>query len=159
MANEKLSVKGLANIGQLMQRNPDVINPHPTKSQVQKKMDRAAIVQKTVTALIPHMERTVTAQITHIVEAAVRNGADLGHNEALDQNGAVEAMLEKQFAERNKLAVPAVVAAVMEQLGMTSLVLDLPHVATIFKRSKLTWNMTDNGMIEYRLEHNADKAQ
>lgn len=165
---QKISVNGLANIGQLIARNPDAAKVEPPKSELQKKVDRAAIVDKTLGNLhggaagSANQAMKVETHNLAVLQAAVRDAYNLGHKDALDQNGAVEAMLDQQYKDRTALTLPAAMAAFMEQCGLTSLLLDLPAVATVFSRVRLvtvihnTEDPDDAGVIEYTLHHLSD---
>lgn len=160
------SVKGLENISQLLSRNPQAAAVEPPKSAAQKKQDQNRIVMKTISNLkhigIGDSAGTIMNIDAHnhgMLVAAVREAYDLGHRDTLDQNNAVEVLLNRQYEERTKLTTPAVVAAVMEQMGMSSMLLDLALVATVFKRCAIEYTVTGEPgaeIIEYRLKYLAD---
>lgn len=154
MSNQKLRVNGLANIGQFMARVPASTAPTaPPKKSAE------AIIAKTMNA-IPLGATGCKPEIERIFTAAIREALNLGHALALAQNDMVEALLNKQYDARTALTLPAAVAAIMEQTGMSELTLDLSAVATVFDRCKLDMaaNAVDEhgDIIEYKLRHTAD---
>lgn len=150
-----ISVSGLANIGKLMEKVPQVrVNTEPPKGT------KEAIVAKTVKGMPNHLDpfnKNTVDRVTELVAAAVREGYNLGHAHGIAQAEAVEALVSKKFDEKARLTMPAVVAAVMEHLGMTDLALDLNDVATVFARTRIDYTVVgDEGVIAYTLRHNAD---
>lgn len=151
------SVKGLANIAQLLNQG-GVLAAAPAPKR--ERRDQNDIVTKTHTKIVaavglesehPH-SRAATAQIAlleNFVKAAVRDAYNLGHADALDQNNQVERLLDKQYQKRTEVTMPAVVAGVMEQLGLSSMTLDLALMATVFDRQKITYTLSDENVIEY----------
>jgi hypothetical protein len=156
VSKEKLSVKGLANIGQFMSRVPTAnVDPTPPKDS------KEAIIAKTVNAM-PLGAAVHRTDVERVVAAAVREAFNLGHAAALAQNDMVEQLLNKQYEARTALTLPAAVAAIMEQTGQDELILDLTAVATVFDRVKLDMavNPVDEkgDLVEYKLTHFADGA-
>jgi hypothetical protein len=48
--------------------------------------------------------------------------------------------------------MPAVVAGVMEQLGLSSMTLDLAHLATVFERNQISYVFNDDtNVMEYTM--------
>jgi hypothetical protein len=135
MAKEK-SINGLANIGLLVAGAAlRAAPPKPKEADV-----KAAIIKKTVGAMPNHLDptspRTVDA-VQRIVTAAVREAFNAGHANALDQNHMVEELLKQQYKTRTELTLPVAAMAIMEQSGMSSLLLDLDAVATVNDRCRV----------------------
>lgn len=155
-------VKGLANIGTLMARNPDAVKPVPT-AQPQAKVSRDAICQRTIGNLQGITLDQHQGVMRRIVEAAIREGYNAGHAAAFEQNGAVEKLLEQQYEARTKLTLPAAVAGIMEQLGMDELHLELDALSTVFTRQRIEFvvepSTTDIPVdfVKYTLHALADK--
>lgn len=161
MSNQKLSVSGLANIGKLLNRG-ELPKPVPVQKDVRKSQD--TIIEKTVNKLLAkvpsNMRDAWRAEIIILVTAAVREAYNLGHADSLTQSAAVETLLDKQYRARTELTMPAVVAAVMEQLGMTTMTVDLEALATVFDRVRIDMipMMGAAGeFVEYRLVHKSDE--
>lgn len=160
--SKKLSVTGLQNIGMLMERGQAQIKTPRVEKPFEPEEKRKAIVAKTVTKLSTETAASA-AYLLPVIKASVKAAYDAGHDDALAQNTVVEEMLAKQYQDRSANLVPAVVAAVMEQLGMTELVLDLSAVATVFLRTRLEFDVA-HGMGDtpdvatYRLQFNGDAS-
>jgi hypothetical protein len=154
-----MSVNGLANIGAFMSRVPTAnVDPAPPKSS------QEAIVAKTVDNVREAYSKPGAGiTIERCVAAAVREAFNLGHAAALAQNDMVEQLLKKQYDARTQLTLPAALAAIMEQIGMDELILDLTAVSTVFDRCKIDMavNPVDEqgDLIEYKLTHFADEVQ
>ena len=132
-------VNGLANIGALLSRNPDALKPAP-RVPTDGKRTRDAICQRTIGNLQGLTVDKHQGVMRRIVEASVREAYNLGHADALDQNEIAEGLLEKQYKARTELTLPAAVAGIMEQLGMTELHIELDALSTVFKRNRLDIN-------------------
>jgi 2-hydroxychromene-2-carboxylate isomerase len=149
------SVKGLANIGALLGRGD--LPQQPPREPKRERRTQEQIYERTMEKVSASLSSMPTMAATHVnliqnyVRAAVREAYNLGHADALEQNGAVEALLEQQYQARTKLTMPAVVAAVMEQQGLSSMTLDLAHMATVFKRNEIKYTITDEDVIEYTM--------
>lgn len=156
---KKPSVSGLQNIGTLLARNEAVTNVPPVKTVKVEPADvQKEIVKKTMSAL-SYLPKTVDfAAHGKYVKAAVREAYDQGHAAALKQNELVQSILDQQYKSRNANVVPAVVAAVMEQIGMHSLSLDLGDVATVFERVSINYEVAGE-TVSYTLEFKSDKVQ
>lgn len=165
--NERgLRVKGLAGIAALLAQAPATASLE--KSQVQVKIDQRAIVEKTLENLKCFVNGSagempvVQAHNERVLKAAVREAYNLGHGDALDQNGMADALLEEKYGERMKLTIPVAVASIMEHVGLSTLVLDVNALSTVFERCNLDFvaheidedNKRD--WIEYTLTHKAD---
>jgi hypothetical protein len=150
--SKKSSVHGLANIGQLLNR-ADLPPAAPPATRERRTQDE--IYQRThekIVASIEGNERCSAAAILgHYLKAALRDAYNSGHADALEQNSAVERLLEQQYEARTKLTMPAVVAAVMEQRGLSSMTLDLAHMATVFSRNRIEFTVSGEDVIEYTL--------
>jgi len=148
-------VKGLANIGALINRADLPQAPTPAARRERRDLDQ--IFERTnakIVASIEGNERcSATAILGHYLLAAIREAYNTGHADALDQNSAVDDLLEKQYEARTRLTMPTVVAAVMEQHGMSELTLDLTKVATVFERVKVDYTITEQETAEYTLHH------
>lgn len=147
----KMSVSGLQNIGALLSK-ADV------PAVVTTKTGKEAIVEKTIAAMGTSHHWTPEG-VRRYVGAAVREAYNLGHADALTQNEIVESLLQQQYESRTLLTMPTVIASVMEQLGMTDLMLDLNSVVTVFKRCRIEFEAhqpTGGDVITYKLSHLAD---
>ena len=158
--SKKISVTGLQNIGALIQRNAATIPPKPVdKADAYAK--RRAIVEKTMGKMpalkVHNMVPGWHEALRTFIDAAVREAWDASHADALMQNQVVEAILNKQYETRNNLTMPAVVAAVMEQSGMSTMVLDLEAVATVFDRTQLDYDVAGT-TVAYSLRFGADRS-
>lgn len=150
--SKKLSIKGLQNIGHLIART-DL----PTEAPKRERRDCTDILAKTsekihaalIGSTVKGSQLNLLGTYLH---AAIREAHTLGHAEALEQNSAVEKLLEKQYEARTKVTMPAVVAAVMEQSGLASMTMDLALMATVFERTQITYTVDpDTNVIEYSL--------
>jgi hypothetical protein len=158
------SVKGLENIASLIVPVAAAAAPEDLKKP--KHLNTEVIINKTMNNLKQFVNGSATdltivdAHNRKIVTAAVREALNLGHALAVGQNDMVEKLLEQQYKARTDLTVPVVVAAVMEQLGMTELLLDLGNLSTVFTRCRLEQSMVDESVakdyIDYRLRYLAD---
>lgn len=150
MSKKGMSVRGLANIGTLLNRADA-----PAAEPVQPKGSKEAIIEKT----LAKMQSFTGGDLRAIVTAAVREGFNLGHAAALDQNNEIERLINKRFDAKTQMAMPAICAAVMEHLGMTELTLVLSDVATVFDRCRIEYEASDDGaFIAYNLRHLSDDA-
>lgn len=148
-----LSVKGLANIGTILDRGELPVMEAP---KADKPMTPLAIAQRAWAA---------TQHGTHIelrkdgFFAAVQDAYQQGRSEGLAQSGHMEKLLNEQYASRISGLVPAVVAAVMEQIGMTELVLDMDAVKTVFNRCAIDYTGSigvAGDFVTYKLAFKAD---
>lgn len=159
-----LRVSGLENIGKLVARAPEAVAPAPTPKV--HGITAESIVTKTLSNLRSFgggsagEAISVEAHNLAIIGAAVREALNLGHSMAVGQNSAVEELVKKQYDARTALTMPAVVAAIMEQTGIDSLVLDLDAVGTVFKRCRLEHDTLEAvghpNTMEYSLVYLAD---
>jgi hypothetical protein len=158
---KKHSVKGLANIGTLVGRADLPVQP-PVKRE---RRDVNAIFHRTrekIEAAIPlgaNLDPKHKAMIETYLLAGLREANNVGHADALEQNSAVEKLLEKQYEARTKVTMPAVAAGIMEQRGLSSMTLDLALMATVFQRCKIEYVITDEDVIEYTLRPIAEGEQ
>lgn len=155
MSKKGMSVSGLANIGQLLDR-AEV----PAEQPKVVRGSKEAIVAKTTEGIREaYSTPGAAATIERYITAAVREAFNLGHAEALDQNGEIERLINKRFDAKTQMAMPAICASVMEHLGMTELTLELNSVATIFDRCRVEFEASDDGgFITYFLRHKSDDA-
>lgn len=152
----KHSVSGLANIAALLNKAEFEAQPvHVATRKPAQTQD--SIVEKTRLAItytnavtLPDLEK-LHSQNKRVLQAAVREAYNLGYAEAITTNGAVEKLLEEQYDVRTKVAMPAVVAAVMEQIGKTDLTLDLRMVGTVFERNLIDFTVSDANAITFKL--------
>lgn len=149
----KMSVNGLQNIGALIGR-ADL----PTQAPKRDRRDLNAIFDRTdekMQAAAPLGQVLTVPQrnlMANYLNAAIREAHALGHAHALEQNSAVEKLLEQQYEARTKVTMPAVAAAIMEQQGLTSMTMDLALMATVFDRTKITYTLdAETNVIEYNL--------
>jgi len=154
MNQKKVSVHGLQNIASLLGR-ADAPKPAPKR----EKRDLNGLFNHTrekVHAAIPlgamgSMDKSHTELIKTYINAGLREAYNLGHSEALEQNGQVERLLEKQYENRTRVTTPAVVCAVMEQTGLSSMTLDMALMATVFERCDIQYTVTDADVIEFTM--------
>lgn len=135
---QKKVVKGLANIGALLDRAEiPAESPAPTR----ERRDINGIFHHTrekIMAAIPPM--VASDHVSHralfetFLLAGLRDSYNLGHAEALEQNGSVEKLLIEQYRVRTEVTMPAVVCGIMEQSGLESMTLDMARMATVFDR-------------------------
>lgn len=153
-----LRVSGLENIGKLVARAPEAHAPAPTPKP--HGITAESIIRKTVGKLVNLPRDVDNGAVGKYVKAAVTEALNLGHSMAVGQNSAVEELLKKQYDARTALTMPAVVAAIMEQTGIDSLVLDLDAVGTVFKRCRLEHDTLEAvghpNTMEYSLVYLAD---
>ena len=151
--NRGVSVNGLANIGKLLNRAdlPGAPAPAPKRERrnAHEIIDRT--MEKISAAVGGQSTATQIGLVREFVEAAVRDAYNVGHADALDQNSAVEKLLEKQYDARTKMTLPAAVAGVMEQRGLSSMTLDLAQLATVFDRQNIDFDVSEGDIINYRL--------
>lgn len=151
MSKKGMSVSGLANIGALISRAEA-----PAAAPVPPKGSKEAIIEKTMKALPLGV---AAFDVRNIITAAVRDGFNLGHASALDQNNEIERLINKRFDTKTQMAMPAICASVMEHLGMTELTLVLSDVTTVFERCRIEFDVSDDGaFIAYTLRHLSDDA-
>lgn len=155
-SSKPMSVKGLANIGALLERGdlPKAPAPAPKRDRRTLEQIEARTHEKIVASIQGNERCSASNLVGHYLKAALREAYNSGHADALDQNGAVEALLEQQYDARTRLTTPAVVAAVMEQLGSTEMTLDLSMFATVFERKKIDFSVSDQDVITYTLIDN-----
>jgi hypothetical protein len=155
--NRGVSIKGLANIGALLNRT-DL--PTTTTAPKRERRDTNQIYHRTrekIQAAVndlpgsPDVIRTRMQLIETYLLAGLREAYNGGHADALDQNSAVEKLLEQQYDARTKMTLPAAVAWIMEGRGLSSMTLDLAHLATVFDRQKIDFDVSDGEIITYRL--------
>ncbi len=164
MGKNRNRVKGLANIGALISRAPEAIAPPAEPKGHGITLD--GIFDKTIGNMLvmapPTAREAFKPEVSRILKAALREAFNLGHAAAVGQNNMVDELLAKQYDARTSLTMPAVVAAVMEQTGMDTLVLDLDAVGTVFTRCRLEHDtLADVGhpsTLEYRLIYRADEG-
>lgn len=106
--------------------------------------------------LLPNMTRTAFHELAL---KAVTNAYSMGRRDARIEAEAVQAMTESVLESRASHILPAAVAAVMENIGLTSLTLDLAAVASVFSRVSVDYELIDDGdgvSVEYRLTYKED---
>jgi hypothetical protein len=150
------SVKGLANIAQLLNQGGVLAAAPAPKRERRDTNDIFAKTRDKIDAALGLLEdgKFEPAKVSlfeNYLKAAIRESYNLGHADALDQNGEVERLLDKQYQKRTEVTMPAVVAGVMEQLGLTSMTLDLAHLATVFERNQITYTISGEDVIEYTM--------
>lgn len=154
MNQKKVSVHGLQNIGMLLGR-ADAPKPAPSRERGTVE----GIYEKTFEKIIAALPVSATAYVTHAqqklmegyLRAGLRDAYNLGHSEALEQNGQVERLLEKQYETRTRVTTPAVVCAVMEQTGLSSMTLDMALMATVFERCDIQYTVSGEDVIEFTM--------
>lgn len=138
MNQKKVSINGLANIGKLLGRADA-----PKEAPKRERRDTFGILnhtrEKISAALGESTNVTQNNLIYDYVKGAIRDAYNLGHSEALEQNGQVERLLEKQYEARTRVTTPAVVCAIMEQSGLSSMTLDMAQLATVFQRCDIQY--------------------
>jgi hypothetical protein len=157
----KKSVKGLANIAQLLNQGGVLAAAPAPKRERRDTNDIFMRTREKVQAAIPlgaNLDPKHWALIDNYLKASMREAYNVGHADALDQNSQVERLLDKQYQKRTEVTMPAVVAGVMEQLGLSSMVLDLALMATVFDRHKITYTLSDENVIEYTMRPVGDDA-
>lgn len=151
--NRGVSVKGLANIGALLNRTDLPTTPAPAPKRERRTQDQ--IYERTIEKVLAAMRGADASDVVPLIQtyvkAAIRDSYNGGHADALDQNSAVEKLLEQQYEARTKMTLPAAVAGIMEQRGLSSMTLDLAHLATVFDRNRIDFSVSDGDVIEYRL--------
>jgi len=161
MKKKEVSVKGLANIGKLLDRGVVLTSEAPKAD----KLDTlGAIAEKTSHKVFGVMQTSGKHRaVHHCVEAGVREAHKLGQVEAVKQSEIVEKMLNEQYEGRTSALLPAVAAVIMEQLGMTDMTLDLDAIETVFERCTIDYELNHGGpagnFISYTLSHLADKVR
>lgn len=154
--NRGVSVKGLAALGTLLNR-ADLPNTPTAPKRERRTLDQ--IYDRThekIVASIEGNERCSAASILgHYLKAALREAYNSGHADALDQNSAVEKLLEQQYDARTKMTLPAAVAWIMEQRGIPEMTLDLSMLATVFDRQHIDFSIAtadeSTELIAYRI--------
>jgi hypothetical protein len=154
----KASVKGLANIGALLDRG---VPAAPATAPKRERRDTSQIFQRTrekIYAAIPlgaNLDPKHKALIETYLKGAIGEAYNCGHADALEQNSAVESLLDKQYEARTKLTLPTAVAAIMEQRGLATMTLDLEQVATVFERQHIDFSVAivdeSTSIVDYRL--------
>jgi hypothetical protein len=144
------SVKGLANIAQLLNQGGVLAAAAPAPKRERRTADQiAGRTYEKLKAAMSNLPQSQQDMVISYVKAGLRESYNVGHADALDQNSEVERLLDKQYQKRTEVTMPAVVAGVMEQLGLSSMVLDLALMATVFDRHKITYTLSDENVIEY----------
>lgn len=152
--NRSVSVKGLANIGALLNRTDLPTVQTAPKRERRTRDEIAARTTEKILAALPlgaNLDPTHKQLIATFIQAGVRDAYNGGHADAIDQNSAVEKLLEQQYDARTKMTLPAAVAWVMEGRGLSSMTLDLGHLATVFDRNHIDFDVSDGDIINYRL--------
>lgn len=155
MNQKKVSINGLANIGKLLGR-ADAPKEAPKRERRDLNGISAHTQEKIYAALPPRamgsIDHTHKVLIGHYLNAALKEANNLGHAEALEQNGQVERLLEKQYEARTRVTTPAVVCAIMEQSGLSSMTLDMAQLATVFQRCGIDYVYNpDTEVMEYTM--------
>lgn len=150
MNKPRMSINGLQNIGALIART-DLPTQAPKRDR--RNLDQiAGRTYEKIAAACGDLREAQKDLVIGYVSAALRDAHTLGHAEALEQNSAVEKLLEQQYEARTKVTMPAVAAGIMEQRGLASMTLDLALMATVFDRTKITYTFDDQtNVIEYSL--------
>ena len=155
MKQKKVSIHGLQNIGKLLGRADA---PKETPKRVRGTVD--GIYDQTREKIMAALPIGATAYITHSQQklletyllAGLRDAHALGHAETLEQNNSVERLLEKQYEARTRVTTPAVVCAIMEQSGLSSMTLDMAQLATVFDRCEIDYVYNpDTEVMEYTM--------
>jgi hypothetical protein len=155
MNQKKVSINGLQNIGKLLGRADA-----PKEAPKRERRDLTGILHHTsdkVHAALPlgaamGQKDPHRALINTYLHAGLRDAYALGHAEALEQNSSVERLLEKQYEARTRVTTPAVVCAIMEQSGLSSMTLDMVQMATVFQRCDIDYVYNpDTEVMEYTM--------
>ena len=144
--NQKKSVNGLANIAALLNRSDIPLHQPAPKRERRDLNGISAHTQEKIYAALPlgamgSIDHSHKVLIGHFLNSALRDAYNLGHAEALGQGSEVERLLEQQYETRTRVTTPAVVGAMMEQLGMESMVFDLARMATVFERLNIQYTL------------------
>ena len=152
MNQKKVSINGLQNIGKLLGR-ADAPKEAPNRTRGTKEGIAKITAEKIIAQVDVGDPRGAAANmVRHYVEAGIREAYNLGHAEALEQNGQVERLLEKQYEARTRVTTPAVVCAIMEQSGLSSMTLDMAMLATVFERCDIDYVYNpDTEVMEYTM--------
>lgn len=159
MNQKKVSINGLQNIGKLLGRADA-----PQESPKRERRTLNGIFNHTrekieaATGLSPDGRpqtddfRAKRELLKTYINASIREAHALGHAEALEQNSSVERLLEKQYEARTRVTTPAVVCAIMEQSGLSSMTLDMVQMATVFQRCDIDYVYNpDTEVMEYTM--------
>lgn len=155
MNQKKVSINGLANIGKLLGRAEA-----PQEAPKRERRDVNGIFHHTREKLFAAMPLGAAGSMTTATKAlmetyllaGLRDAQALGHAEALEQNSSVERLLEKQYEARTRVTTPAVVCAIMEQSGLSSMTLDMALLATVFNRCEIDYVYNpDTEVMEYTM--------
>jgi len=159
MSKNKVSVKGLQNIGAILGRS-DAPQPAPNR----EKRDINGIINHTrakveaAAGLAPNGREQIIAfksqreLLKTYITAGIREAYSVGHADALAQGSEVDKMLDKQYEVRTSLLTPTVVCAVMEQSGLSSMSLDLARMATVFERCDVQCTLdADTNIMSYTM--------
>lgn len=132
---QKKVVKGLANIGALLDRAEIPTQP-PAPSRERRDLNGLFNhTREKVHAALPFaLDKSHTELVKTYINAGLREAYNLGHAEALEQNSSVEKLLVEQYRVRTEVTMPAVVCGIMEQSGLESMTLDMARMATVFDR-------------------------
>nr|DAI87217.1 MAG TPA: hypothetical protein [Caudoviricetes sp.] len=152
MNQKKVSVHGLQNIGALLGR-ADAPKAAPKRERSTVEGIANITAEKIIAQVDVGDPRGAAANmVRHYIKAGIRDAYNLGHAEALGQNSAVDKLLEKQYETRTRVTTPAVVCAVMEQSGLSSMTLDMAMMATVFERCDIDYVYNpDTEVIEYTM--------
>lgn len=159
MNQKKVSINGLQNIGKLLGRAEA-----PQEAPKRERRTLNGIFNHTrekieaATGLSPDGRpqtddfRAKRELLKTYINASIREAHALGHAEALEQNSSVERLLEKQYEARTRVTAPAVVCAIMEQSGLSSMTLDMAQMATVFQRCDIDYVYNpDTEIMEYTM--------
>jgi uncharacterized protein (DUF1778 family) len=140
----KHSVSGLANIAALLNKAEFEARPEGKPTQTQ-----ASIVDKTRLAITytnavtaPDLQK-LHEQNRRAIEAGIREAYNLGHADATALNAVVLELTERQYEDRTRFGMPAVMAAVMEQTGENIMLLELGAAATVFQRNRIDFTVDE----------------
>lgn len=152
--NQKKSIKGLANIAQLLNRSDLPTHQAPPNRE---RRDVNGIYEHTLEKIEAafvgdrgRLDKPTATLVETYLHAGLRDAYALGHAHALEQGSKVEKLLDKQYEARTRALMPAVVCGVMEQNGLSSMTLDLAMLQTVFNRLDIHYTLDDTtNIIEY----------
>lgn len=125
--------------------------------------DIAAATRQKIKILLPptllQMASGLFQEVDATIVDAIHDAYALGQQQAKAEAAMLHDAMVSTHEKRAEFVVPAAVAGIMEQCGMTDLSLNFKELATVFERCKITVEVPDDLNVRYTLTHLADKVQ
>ena len=98
-----------------------------------------------------------------VLHQAISSAYTLGTVQAKNEHAAIHEAAQQTYESRQAFTLPAAVAAIMDQTGMTELTLDMHAVASVFTRCSIDYRLCTGvdgrNDVHYKLSYFADQAK